>query len=208
MARSRGLLVLGIAVAAAVAFGLVFALAGNVRVPLRFDAEGVTSMQLNAGTLTLADTGEPGLRASVPLRLLPLLMVRRTDGLLELGGFDDSDIRILFAGLIPFSSVPVDADDLTWELRAPEIDRITVAGGRLVAEGYSAERLAIFGASGEAQLDGLRVGTFAVHTQDPAVVRLSGRAETYSSMDSGGTLDDADLAYGRYDRQVIVDYFD
>lgn len=200
--------VLGIIAVVIVALAAVWVLAGEVRVPLRFDTTRVTSMQLNGGTLALQSGGRPELRASVPLRTLPLLMVRRTDGLLEVGGFDDSDPRILLAFLLPMSDVPVGTDDIGWEMTGSRLERITIAGGELRASGYTAERLILFGVAGDAVLRDIEVGTLGIHLQDPARVTVSGHAGTFGIMNSGGTADTSGLSAEEYDATVITDEFD
>lgn len=191
----------------AIALAAVIAAAPHITVPLRFDATGVESLQLNGGTLLLRRGSDESLTARVPLSTLPLIMARNTDGrLLEVGGFDDSDPRVLFTILIPAEQIPARADEIEWTLTTDSLDTVTVAGGTLVTKGYEAERLVLFGVTGHADLEGLDLGVLAGNFQSPSTLRASGRAGTLSILDTaGGTIDLTDLAVGRNDPSVITD---
>lgn len=203
--RIPGVLVAVAAVAAAVM--IVAAAAPSITVPLRFDASGVESLQLNGGRLLLRRGGDEALTARVPLSTLPLLMARNTDGrLLEVGGFDDSDPRVLLTIFVPAEQIPARADEVEWTLTTNSLDTVTVAGGTLVTEGYEAERLVLFGVTGHAELEGLDLGVLAGNLQSPSTLRASGRVGTLSVLDTaGGTVDVTDLAVDRVDPSVIID---
>lgn len=204
--RTAGRIVLalaGVLAVLVVMLVVVWTVAGSVVVPLSFEARDVERIQLNGGTLTLTNSSDGRLQARVPLRVLPLLMVRETDGLLEIGGFDDADLRVLIYPLLGASDIPAGVDDIEWELGPVALEQVTVAGGTLRADGYFAERLTILGAAGSAHLRDIDIGTLAVHTQDPAEITLDGHADVYSAMDNGGLLDAAGLDYDEFDRGVI-----
>ena len=206
MGRKAGKVVLAVAGVLAAILGLaaiVWVTAGQVVVSLSFEARDVESIQLNGGTLALTNSGDGRLRARLPVRALPLLMVRQTDGLLEIGGFDDSDLRVLIYPLLGASDIPAAVDDIEWELGPIALESVTVAGGTLDANGYFAERLTILGVMGSANLRDIDVGTLAVHTQGSVEIVLDGHADVYSAMDNGGTLDAAGLDYEEFDRGVI-----
>lgn len=203
MAR-RGTRVLIIVVAVVAGLTALWIVAGAVRVPMTFDAEGITSVQLNGGTMTLVEGSTRSLRASVPLRAVPVLMARKSDTLLEAGGFDDADPRVLIAMFSPPGSVPASIEDVEWELGVDDLERITVAGGRLEAEGLRGDSLVLFGVAGDAVLRDIEFSSLAVHAQAPARITVAGRVGTFSIMDTDRTVDVTGLEYDEYDRDLII----
>lgn len=200
----RGMRVLAIVVAVVAGLTLAWVAAGAVRVPMTFAAEDVTSVQLNGGKLTLLKGRTRTLSASVPLRAVPVLMARRTDSLLEMGGFDDSDPRVLIALFASGGNVPAGIEDVEWELGVDDLERITVAGGELRAEGLRTERLALFGAAGTATLHDVEISSLAVHAQAPARITVTGHVGTLGVMDTDGTVDVTGVEYDAYDRDLII----
>jgi hypothetical protein len=176
-----------------------------VRVPMRFDASGVKKLVLNGGALTLTHGGDPSLVARVPLAFAPFLLVRRTGELLELGGVDDTDPRILLVGLFPPLDVSALASSTSWELRSDEVEHVTLSGATFVADRYQSDVLAVLALSGNADLRAVDVGTLALFAQPGATILASGSAERLSVMDSDGEIDVETLEYGSSDPEIITE---
>lgn len=204
-AATKTIAVLAIVVAATLA---AFLVAPRISVPVRFDMSGVDELQLNGGTLSLKAGPANRLTARVPLTALPILMVRRTNvaegRVAEVGGFDDSDPRILIPFLAPRQGIPVPVNDVAWTLETDSLERVTVAGGTLLTQDYAAESLVILGIAGEVRLEGLDVDLLAIHTQDMVKVTASGRAGVLSVLDNAvGELDTSGLDAERTDPAPI-----
>ncbi len=154
---------------------LAFALLGDLKLTRSFDVEGVRQVSVGEGTLTYTQSDEPGLTVTAPLKFWPSLMVRRTGELLELGGADDADIRVLFYWLPPFNALATASGEaVEWRLALPEVDDLAPEfRGKVVVDGYAGRRLVV-GGSADAELRNLDVDELILWSQ-PGGRDLSGR---------------------------------
>jgi len=206
--RARAFRTLLIVIVASVLATLALnAFANSVMIPIDRDFTGVDELQLNGGTLTLTAGPANRLTGEVPLSTWLLMMIRITDGhFAEIGGFDDSDLRVLLVGFLPDGSVPAAVDGIKWALETDTLETVTVAGGTLVTDGYKADRLMVYGVAGEARLAGLDLKLLAGNFQEGSSLTASGRVDVYSALETaGGLIDTSKLQIGSRDPGPVID---
>jgi hypothetical protein len=173
----------------------------NVPVTGHFKVDGVRAVSIYDGEFTLVQGDEPDLRVTAPLGYWPLLMVRRTGIALEIGQFDDGDIRV-FLPMVRFAS-PAGAEPV-WRMTLPEVDRVHAYGasGTAFIDGYRGDRLEV-GGHGHAIVRDVDVRELLLWSQPEGTITASGRAEVLSQIDCDGKIDVSELDYRVEDRSLV-----
>jgi hypothetical protein len=187
----------------AIVLGCAVLAVSLVRMPLRVDVSGATDLQINGGSVRVLPSNNDRLKAWVPLASVPFVMARQTDELLEVGGLEGSDIRVLLMGRVPFGHLPASIGNVDWELLTDDLERVTVTGGVLYVDGYEQPELSVSALGGHAELRDVDVENLTLVAEGGGTVRAAGRSVRLRISENGGRIEYGALDYRVRERQLI-----